>query len=248
MGRRRAGAALYAAMARPGGRWALEAGAWLAGALASWGSGPGAWRLLLYHESMGGWGYSLLSPPLQPGLAVSPWLMLAAAGAGSSVCSLAPSTLPSGSWALVFACTLAPLSRAAMLTASPKAPQRGLPGAVLARYTERLLAEGTSFWRLSALLASSAGGRAALLAVLVEKPGRAPAPLLYAAAGRDACISTAHHGGYALLEVLEARPRRAATGAAGSGECSSSTAVQLRPTGGAAVRMEVKPLERALNG
>ncbi len=232
---RQPGPVLAAAAARPGEPWALDSAAWLRRLLAS--TAGGGWSVYAFLETPRGWGRLLLEPPAALEPLVSPWLHMAAAGLGGAVCSLGGYTLPSGSWATMFHCVLQPLGRGGMLTANPPQPQRRLPAAVLARYVARLLGEGVSLWRLAALLASTAGGAGSLLLVLVEKPGRAPAPLLYAAAGEAACLEASHGGAWTRLLI---RRRRRGE------DCRSSLAIHARPVGGAAIRFEARELREAL--
>jgi hypothetical protein len=136
------------------------------------------------------------------------------------------------------ACTLKPLGRAAMRTANPPEPQRRLTRAVLEAYIRRLLRDGVSLWRLISLMVTTGGAQGAVMGVLVNKPGRAPAPLVYAASSSKARLCLKYVEGGAAIALVSCEDVEGYS-------CATDRVVSLRPVKGLA-RVEVKSLVDAL--
>lgn len=191
--------------------------------------------VLAYHEGFGSWHRVYSDGPRVHNLLSVDVLMLVIGC--NRLCSYSTYTLPSGSHAEIMACTLKPLGRAAMHTANPPEPQRRLARAVLEAYIRRLLRDGDSLWRLISLMVTTGGAHGAVMGVLVNKPGRAPAPLVYAASSSKARLCLKYVGGAAIAlvswEDVEGY------------SCATDRVVSLRPVKGLA-RVEAKKLVDAL--
>ena len=197
--------------------------------------------MLVYNETPEGW-WRLYTE--NPGPHVASAAALLAAG-GCGVCSLSSYTLADGGHADIYACTLHPPNRRALATANPPSPQRRLARAVLEHYIRRMLAGGSSLWRLAALLAGRAGGVAALLAALINQPGAPPRPHLYLAAAPEAGVCTLHTGRSATL----ATPLGAVEGRLPCrGWETLGVVLHARPAGGLTVALQARSLEDALKG
>ncbi len=192
--------------------------------------------VLAYYEGFSSWHRVYSERPRIHDLLSVDVLMLVSGC--NRLCSYSTYTLPSGNHAEIMACTLKPLGRAAMHTANPPEPQRRLMRAVLEAYIRRLLRDGDSLWRLISLMVTTGGAQGAVMGVLVNKPGRPPAPLVYAASSSKARLCLKYVEGGAAIVLVSWRDVEGYN-------CATDRVASLRPVKGFA-RVETKNLVDAL--